>query len=484
MSIDIVRKQLQIARAVYVCGIYIFQSVRMLWQLCDECVKRGVCVVLIFSAMLLCSGSAWSLSHPYFSKHPKAAEDLERLLQGAGLQILEYQPADLSLVLSDIEGKDYNLSRHRGQVILLTRWATWCQACTAELPSKLKLHREVGDRRFAVIGISDEKSQQIAAYQRSAKQAYPVSLSDSRGLLQKFFPSSAVPFTILIDAWGWMLAMQRGAGAWDSERHQKLISYLLSIAPSAEQLMSKVPGPDVEYPKTIDAKVGQAFGIVFNMRWIGENDKYSRLAIRLPKEEGLQFLGIETSGILSDYEGNRREYILRLKATKAGTYQLDPVLLNYWLKDYDGHFQSNIGAIALTASAAVSFGNYPEWFLWAILAIIMLIGLTTWVIIRERKKPTEEQITEHQALENKLSQLLIRLEQALTDKDQRNQIEVLHLIYRDILKRESAEISELRDQILYGGHELTTTKSQQLRSEVLMELEELFPKIVESYKHS
>jgi hypothetical protein len=195
-------------------------------------------------------------------------------------------------------------------------------------------------------------------------------------------------------------------------------------------------------------------------------------------------LGIETSGILSDYEGNRREYILRLKATKAGTYQLDPVLLNYWLKDYDGHFQSNIGAIALTASAAVSFGNYPEWFLWAILAIIMLIGLTTWVIIRERKKPTEEQITEHQALENKLSQLLIRLEQALTDKDQRNQIEVLHLIYRDILKRESAEISELRDQILYGGHELTTTKSQQLRSEVLMELEELFPKIVESYKHS
>ena len=68
---------------------------------------------------------AFALNHPYFSKHPKAARKLERLIAQAQLQALESQPADLSLELKDLQNNNYTLQKHRGQVLMLTRWATW-----------------------------------------------------------------------------------------------------------------------------------------------------------------------------------------------------------------------------------------------------------------------------------------------------------------------------------------------------------------------
>ncbi len=82
---------------------------------------QALLFVLTFALPL----SAFALNHPYFSKHPKAAKKLERLIAQARLQALESQPADLSLELKDLQNNNYTLQKHRGQVLMLTRWATW-----------------------------------------------------------------------------------------------------------------------------------------------------------------------------------------------------------------------------------------------------------------------------------------------------------------------------------------------------------------------
>src|SRR2546427_6692726 len=42
--------------------------------------------------------------------------------------------------LRDLEGRPMTLSEHRGRVVFLNKWATWCGPCRAEMPSIAALY--------------------------------------------------------------------------------------------------------------------------------------------------------------------------------------------------------------------------------------------------------------------------------------------------------------------------------------------------------
>src|SRR5512134_2730260 len=48
--------------------------------------------------------------------------------------------------LADLAGSRVRLSDHRGHVVLLNFWATWCPPCRAEMPSMEKLYQAYRDR--------------------------------------------------------------------------------------------------------------------------------------------------------------------------------------------------------------------------------------------------------------------------------------------------------------------------------------------------
>ncbi len=52
------------------------------------------------------------------------------------------------------ENKPVDIKDYRGQVVLLTFWATWCGPCIQEIPSLNKLQEDFGPAGFSVIGIS------------------------------------------------------------------------------------------------------------------------------------------------------------------------------------------------------------------------------------------------------------------------------------------------------------------------------------------
>ena len=73
----------------------------------------------------------------------------------AGCADRSSRPAeDVTLRSIDASGLAQALQQHRGQVVLVDFWATWCGPCLALFPHTVELHRRFGDAGLAVITIS------------------------------------------------------------------------------------------------------------------------------------------------------------------------------------------------------------------------------------------------------------------------------------------------------------------------------------------
>ncbi len=53
-----------------------------------------------------------------------------------------------------IDGRDVDLSKLTGKVVLIDFWATWCPGCMQEMPNVIKLYNKYHDKGFEIIGIN------------------------------------------------------------------------------------------------------------------------------------------------------------------------------------------------------------------------------------------------------------------------------------------------------------------------------------------
>src|SRR5690606_18581402 len=66
------------------------------------------------------------------------------------------------LVFQNAQGENVKLSAHRGKVVLLNVWATWCPPCREEMPTLDRLQAELGGPDFEVLALSvDHKGMQV-----------------------------------------------------------------------------------------------------------------------------------------------------------------------------------------------------------------------------------------------------------------------------------------------------------------------------------
>ena len=56
----------------------------------------------------------------------------------------------------DLDGVGLKLSDHRGKVVMLVFWASWCGPCMADVPHEREIARRFQGRPFALIGVSGD----------------------------------------------------------------------------------------------------------------------------------------------------------------------------------------------------------------------------------------------------------------------------------------------------------------------------------------
>jgi thiol-disulfide isomerase/thioredoxin len=101
----------------------------------------------------------------------------------------------------DVFGKRQRLEDHKGDVVLVSLWATWCGPCRAEMPRLDRLYRERKDQGFVVFGLSDENVNVQWKYLEQVPVSYPI-LAVSAGVPQLYREIVRYPAFFLIDRQG------------------------------------------------------------------------------------------------------------------------------------------------------------------------------------------------------------------------------------------------------------------------------------------
>ncbi len=105
--------------------------------------------------------------------------------------------------LSTLGGDRFQLAEHRGEVIVLNFWATWCPPCRQEIPDFIELQDELGTQGVLFVGIAvDEQGMEVVRpFAEQYPFNYPVMVDDGSASDQ-YGPIAGLPTTFIIDRQG------------------------------------------------------------------------------------------------------------------------------------------------------------------------------------------------------------------------------------------------------------------------------------------
>lgn len=105
--------------------------------------------------------------------------------------------------LNTLDGDTFKLSDHRGEVVLINFWATWCGPCVVETPELVELYNDLKDRGLTVVGISldEEGPEVVKPFAKRFAVSYPIAV-DEGAVAEAFGGVYGLPTTYVVDGEG------------------------------------------------------------------------------------------------------------------------------------------------------------------------------------------------------------------------------------------------------------------------------------------
>ena len=149
-----------------------------------------------------------------------------------GIISIGQQAPDFSI--KDQQGRLIKLSDHRGKVVFLNIWGTWCAPCVQEMPTMETLYQTYKNRKFEMMAISiDDGWEEINGFYKEHRLTLP-SYIDPGHQVANLYKVNKYPETFLIDHNG-NVVKHTWQEDWASPRAMQVVENLVRQAETKQQ---------------------------------------------------------------------------------------------------------------------------------------------------------------------------------------------------------------------------------------------------------
>ncbi len=141
------------------------------------------------------------------------------------VRVFDVRPAP-DFTLPDVQGRSVTLSEHKGKVVIVDFWATWCAPCLKELPVFQQLQDTYRDKGLQVIGISvdDNPAEVVPDFLKDLGITYTNLMGDEK-VTDLYAPIEGIPTIFVIDRDGQI--RRKAVGAVPKDKVEAWINELL-----------------------------------------------------------------------------------------------------------------------------------------------------------------------------------------------------------------------------------------------------------------
>lgn len=104
--------------------------------------------------------------------------------------------------VTDLDGENFTLKDHRGEVVVIDFMATWCTYCKAQIDELKPVYERFKDSPVVIISISvdpDDSSEKLAEYRASVGAEWKFAQGSDVGL---DYGVKVIPTTVIVDGEG------------------------------------------------------------------------------------------------------------------------------------------------------------------------------------------------------------------------------------------------------------------------------------------
>ncbi|MBC7954312.1 MAG: TlpA family protein disulfide reductase [Cytophagales bacterium] len=129
--------------------------------------------------------------------------------------------------LRTLSGPNMRLQEHRGQVVLVNFWATWCGPCRKEMPHLNRIADKYRSSGLVMLGVNvDDDVRNAADVATKLGVKFPV-LLDTDKKVSRLYDLNSMPSTLVIDRSGRVRFLHRGYQDGYEDQYDKQIRDLL-----------------------------------------------------------------------------------------------------------------------------------------------------------------------------------------------------------------------------------------------------------------